>query len=200
MANRLPRICTTCGHIFIGRCQLCAQQRKASSPPRLSAHRRGYDEVWQARSRAWRFDPAHRERLWCADPFKLHGLARLATVVDHIIPHKGDRALFWDETNWQSLCGSCNSIKAAKLEGAFGNRGALAVPWGGGKEGDHARTDHCVDRGTGLDRGNPGLTGGAPEPAQGEGVSQSRDEIAGDRAPRFARVGAKCRNFSEDRS
>ena len=27
-----------------------------------------------------------------------------ATVVDHIIPHKGDYKLFWDETNWQSLC------------------------------------------------------------------------------------------------
>ena len=27
-----------------------------------------------------------------------------ATVVDHIIPHRGDRKLFWDESNWQSLC------------------------------------------------------------------------------------------------
>lgn len=27
-----------------------------------------------------------------------------ATVVDHVIPHRGDMALFWDEKNWQSLC------------------------------------------------------------------------------------------------
>ena len=27
-----------------------------------------------------------------------------ANVVDHIIPHKGDSALFWDQTNWQPLC------------------------------------------------------------------------------------------------
>lgn len=27
-----------------------------------------------------------------------------ATVVDHITPHRGDEALFWDESNWQSLC------------------------------------------------------------------------------------------------
>ena len=27
-----------------------------------------------------------------------------ATVVDHIIPHKGDQALFWNTDNWQSLC------------------------------------------------------------------------------------------------
>lgn len=29
---------------------------------------------------------------------------RVATVVDHVIPHKGDDTLFWDEANWQPLC------------------------------------------------------------------------------------------------
>jgi 5-methylcytosine-specific restriction endonuclease McrA len=27
-----------------------------------------------------------------------------ATVVDHVKPHKGDATLFWDQSNWQSLC------------------------------------------------------------------------------------------------
>jgi 5-methylcytosine-specific restriction protein A len=27
-----------------------------------------------------------------------------ATVVDHIKPHKSDYKLFWDSSNWQSLC------------------------------------------------------------------------------------------------
>jgi 5-methylcytosine-specific restriction enzyme A len=27
-----------------------------------------------------------------------------ATVVDHIIPHRGDLTLFWDQSNWQPLC------------------------------------------------------------------------------------------------
>jgi hypothetical protein len=27
-----------------------------------------------------------------------------ATVVDHRRPHHGDQALFWAESNWQSLC------------------------------------------------------------------------------------------------
>lgn len=27
-----------------------------------------------------------------------------ASVVDHVIPHKGDAALFWAPANWQSLC------------------------------------------------------------------------------------------------
>jgi 5-methylcytosine-specific restriction endonuclease McrA len=43
------------------------------------------------------------------------GLTTLATVVDHIKPHRGDPALFWDETNWQSLCQPCHdSIKQAE--------------------------------------------------------------------------------------
>lgn len=32
------------------------------------------------------------------------GRATIATVVDHIIPHKGDVSLFWEEVNFQSLC------------------------------------------------------------------------------------------------
>lgn len=27
-----------------------------------------------------------------------------ANVVDHIVPHRGDRRLFWDKKNWQALC------------------------------------------------------------------------------------------------
>jgi 5-methylcytosine-specific restriction endonuclease McrA len=27
-----------------------------------------------------------------------------AQVVDHVTPHRGDMKLFWDKTNWQSLC------------------------------------------------------------------------------------------------
>ena len=34
-----------------------------------------------------------------------------ATVVDHIIPHRGDMKLFWDESNWQALCESCHNHK-----------------------------------------------------------------------------------------
>lgn len=31
-----------------------------------------------------------------------------ATVVDHIVPHKGDEALFFDPDNLQSLCAPCH--------------------------------------------------------------------------------------------
>ncbi|MCJ8139503.1 HNH endonuclease signature motif containing protein [Falsirhodobacter halotolerans] len=29
---------------------------------------------------------------------------RCFLVVDHIVPHRGDLALFWDRANWQTLC------------------------------------------------------------------------------------------------
>ena len=32
------------------------------------------------------------------------GRVEPATVVDHIIAHKGDLKLFWDSANWQPLC------------------------------------------------------------------------------------------------
>jgi 5-methylcytosine-specific restriction protein A len=39
------------------------------------------------------------------------GRYRKATVVDHIIPHRGDEKLFWDRDNWQALCKSCHDHK-----------------------------------------------------------------------------------------
>ena len=35
----------------------------------------------------------------------------LATEVDHVIDHRGDDSLFWDQRNWQALCVSCHSRK-----------------------------------------------------------------------------------------
>jgi hypothetical protein len=46
---------------------------------------------------------------------------RIANVVDHIIPHRGDMELFWDESNWQSMCEPCHNRKTASEDGAFGN-------------------------------------------------------------------------------
>lgn len=42
----------------------------------------------------------------------------VATVVDHIVPHKGDEALFFDPSNLQSLCKPCHDRdKAAEERG-----------------------------------------------------------------------------------
>lgn len=35
----------------------------------------------------------------------------MATVVDHIKPHRGDQKLFWDRGNWQPLCEHHHNVK-----------------------------------------------------------------------------------------
>jgi 5-methylcytosine-specific restriction protein A len=44
-----------------------------------------------------------------------------ANHVDHIIPHEGDTALFYDAGNLQSMCSSHHSAKTAREDGGFGN-------------------------------------------------------------------------------
>ena len=39
-----------------------------------------------------------------------------ASVVDHVVPHKGNPVLFWDQGNWQSLCTSCHNSRKQMLE------------------------------------------------------------------------------------
>ena len=47
----------------------------------------------------------------------------MATIVDHIRPHKGVETLFFDETNWQSLCKPCHDGAKAELENTGRIRG-----------------------------------------------------------------------------
>ena len=39
------------------------------------------------------------------------GHITMATVVDHIKPHRGDKKLFWDRGNWQPLCEHHHNVK-----------------------------------------------------------------------------------------
>lgn len=43
-----------------------------------------------------------------------HGLRTPATVVDHVVPFRGDWALFVDPANHQSLCKRCHDQKTAR--------------------------------------------------------------------------------------
>jgi len=70
---------------------------------------RGYGYKWQqARERFLREHP-----LCCY--CQRTGRVTAASIVDHVIPHKGDDAKFWDESNWQPLCKPCHdSTKKAE--------------------------------------------------------------------------------------
>lgn len=47
---------------------------------------------------------------------ELDGRIMAATVVDHIVPHKGDQQLFWDQSNWQPLCERHHNAAKQKQE------------------------------------------------------------------------------------
>ena len=71
---------------------------------RGSASARGYGRQWQAASKA------HLR----ANPICACGCGRAADVVDHRVPHRGDMALFWDRSNWQSMAKACHDAKTAR--------------------------------------------------------------------------------------
>ncbi|WP_093359201.1 HNH endonuclease [Tropicimonas isoalkanivorans] len=103
MPSKPPRICA-CGHrVAAGvRCP-CERKRAAERNARHDRKRpnssqRGYTGTWEKARLA--FLAEHPRCRRCGGP---------ADLVDHITPHKGDPARFWDRTNWQALCTHCHS-------------------------------------------------------------------------------------------
>jgi 5-methylcytosine-specific restriction protein A len=43
-------------------------------------------------------------------------------TINHIIPHKGNYDLFWNESNWETLCKRCHDRRTATYDGGFGNK------------------------------------------------------------------------------
>ena len=87
----------------------CAEHQGESQERwRGSATKRGYGAEWRAARRAY----LQRYPL-CAACMK-RGVISPATVVDHVIPHRGDQRLFWDQGNWQPLCKSCHDRKTGR--------------------------------------------------------------------------------------
>jgi len=107
------RALTTAGAYCTDHAKLKQKQIEAK---RESSTKRGYGYRWQVVSKA--FLRAHP---LCQCPDCLEGEKQLsvATVVDHIIPHRGDMVLFWDRNNWQSMAKVCHDRKTATEDGGF---------------------------------------------------------------------------------
>lgn len=89
---------------------------KQADSKRESSSARGYNSRWQkARLTYLRKHPLC---VYCL----ANDTTKLATDVDHIIPHKGNQKLFWDTSNWQALCHECHSTKTASEDGGFNNK------------------------------------------------------------------------------
>jgi 5-methylcytosine-specific restriction protein A len=111
-----------CSILVVG-CSRCekhrAQDRKAEESRRGSANSRGYGSRWRvARKRFLELNPL------CAECNRV-GRLTAATIVDHIVPHKGDISLFWDMDNREAICKSHHDQKTASQDGGFGNRRAV---------------------------------------------------------------------------
>ena len=107
----------TCGvRVVSGLCPLHAREWARG---RGSSRERGYTRRWEKRAALFKarhplcgMRPDGRPPVLsrCYDAHRVTP----ATEVDHVIPHRGDAGLFWDElNNWQSLCASCHARKTA---------------------------------------------------------------------------------------
>ena len=90
-----------------------AARRHGADARRPSANTRLYGARWQ-RARKWFLNrnPLCRS---CKD----QGFLTEATVVDHIVPHKGDYERMWSQANWQPLCKRCHDRKSAVESGGW---------------------------------------------------------------------------------
>ncbi|WP_426036481.1 hypothetical protein [Brevundimonas sp. DC300-4] len=70
---------------------------------RGSSRSRGYTASWDRAAAGHRVrDPLCR---YCA----LVDEVKAADLVDHLYPHKGDQAVFWNKTYWVSSCSDCHN-------------------------------------------------------------------------------------------
>lgn len=122
MPVKPPKICSYPGCGNLTKTRYCPKhakrEQKRYDKNRGTAAQRGYDHRWQKTRKHYL-----SEHPLCVECAKLDKVVP-ATVVDHIVPHKGDTALFWDRGNWQALCARChNSHKQRQEKGAGYNSG-----------------------------------------------------------------------------
>ena len=83
----------------------CAKHKSLHPEENRAAAKRGYGREWQKARK--QYLNSHPLCVMCMK----EGRYVKATVVDHIIPHRGNENLFWDRSNWQSLCKRCHDKK-----------------------------------------------------------------------------------------
>ncbi len=88
----------------------CEEHKDMHPEENRSGAGRGYNARWRRESK--KFLQLHP---LCEECLK-EGKATTATVVDHIVPHRGDPKIFWDRSNWQALCKRCHDEKTMKYD------------------------------------------------------------------------------------
>jgi 5-methylcytosine-specific restriction endonuclease McrA len=88
------------------RCEINAE----ADVRRGSARERGYTPEFDRASQAFKF--THPLCLGCEAVGRLTGTA----VTDHVVPHKGDMVVFWDQSRWQPACRFHHDVVKQRLE------------------------------------------------------------------------------------
>ena len=109
MAQAALRKCAEPGCRTLVRAVRCDRHKKEYRPDknRANSNERGYTYKWQQFRKAWL--AKHPLCVFCLE----QGRTTPATDVDHIVPHHGDRVLFWKDirNNVQGSCRACHSRK-----------------------------------------------------------------------------------------
>lgn len=92
----------------------CEAHRGIADRRRGTARERGYNYKWEQARLIYL-----QEFPLCAECLR-HGKVTAASVVDHIVDHKGNYDRFWDRGNWQALCKPCHDAKTMKENGVRG--------------------------------------------------------------------------------
>lgn len=127
MPTAPPRVCPLCrgAHQHGEVCPLRQQQKRDQDRRRPKAIQAMYGADWRV-ARAI-YLASHPLCIEC----QTEGRMTPSTVVDHIQPHKGDYALFWDQGNWRAVCKRHSDIGTARYDGGFGNPIKTGKPDGG---------------------------------------------------------------------
>lgn len=112
--SRPPHLCS-CGLIIAHGarcvCQITAtrERNRRHDARRPSARERGYDHRWDRERTAYLAVHSTCRFRECGAP---------ATAIHHIIPHRGDRSLFWNRSNWMPVCQPCHDGPIQRQERA----------------------------------------------------------------------------------
>lgn len=79
-----------------------------------SRHERGYTYQWVKARAAYLQE--HPLCVMCEA--EIPAKVTAANVVDHKTPHRGDAMLFWQRSNWQSLCKPHHDVHKQRQEAA----------------------------------------------------------------------------------
>lgn len=92
-----------------------AEVRREADQRRGSARARGYTTAWDKASAGHlRNNPLCKYcdlGAWGDAP-----RVTAATLVDHLIPHNGDQAIFWNKRDWVSSCAPCHNGPKQRTE------------------------------------------------------------------------------------